>query len=84
MRKRAQIDHIVPLSQAKTVEEVKKLWHFSNLAWASNKENHDKFDGWTKEAGNLCKALLGRDWDFSVTRHVETRYGDITQTKEKV
>lgn len=80
--KGAQVDHIVPLNQAKTVEEVKKLWHFSNLAWASNKRNHDKFDGWTEEAGVLCKVLLGREWDSSRTMHVETKYGDLEQTKE--
>jgi hypothetical protein len=79
----AQVDHIVPLNQAKTVEEVKKLWHFSNLAWSSCRHNHNKFDGWTEEAGELCKVLLGRDWDMARTFHVDTKYGGLVKPEEK-
>ncbi len=67
-----QLDHICPLAQAKSVEEVIKLWHYSNLQLASNELNHDKFDGWSKEGAALCLSLLGRPWDLSLTNHVKT------------
>lgn len=68
-----QLDYICPLAQAKSVEEVVKLWHHSNLQLASNELNHDKFDGWSAEGEAICMSLLGRPWDFSLTNHVKTK-----------
>ena len=39
-----QIDHIVPLSTAKTEEDVIKLCHYSNLQLLKSKDNRDKSD----------------------------------------
>lgn len=56
------VDHICPLSQAKTVEELKKLQHYSNLRLITSEENKKKSDSRTPEGESLCRTLLGRDW----------------------
>ena len=38
------IDHIIPISSAKTREEIYKLNHFSNLQPLCSKKNQDKKD----------------------------------------
>jgi hypothetical protein len=68
-----QLDHIVPLRQARDVDEVISLWHYTNLRVVTARENHDKFDGITKEAADLCLVLLRRECDFTQTSHIETR-----------
>ena len=57
-----QIDHICPISQAVTEEEVEKLQHYTNLQWLSAEENNRKNDKYTEEGNLLCRLLLGRDW----------------------
>jgi len=59
----AHIDHICPLAQAKTVEELHLLSHYSNLCWMSPIENIKKRDRWTEEGAHLCRILLGREWE---------------------
>jgi len=44
-----QIDHIVPISTAKTIEDVIRLNHFKNLRPLCSKENLDKSDNFNKE-----------------------------------
>jgi hypothetical protein len=57
-----EIDHIVPLAQAKTIEEVEKLCHWKNLALLTAEDNQDKSDKKTEENSALCLELLGREW----------------------
>jgi hypothetical protein len=49
------IDHIIPLSTAKTEEDVKKLCHYTNLQLLKAKDNLEKKDrlDWTKEIINI-------------------------------
>ena len=56
------IDHIVPLSQAITEEELKTLCHYSNLRIIPAEENLSKSDSKTDENAALCLELLGREW----------------------
>jgi hypothetical protein len=56
------IDHIVPLSQAITEEELKTLCHYSNLRIIPAEENLSKSDSKTDENAALCIELLGREW----------------------
>jgi len=58
----AHLDHICPLSQAQTEEELQKLNHYSNLQWLSASENLKKSDKRTVKGVILCMALLNRDW----------------------
>jgi hypothetical protein len=39
-----EIDHIIPLSRAKTIDEVESLCHYTNLQPLWKKENRDKSD----------------------------------------
>ena len=56
------VDHIVPLSQAKTIEEVEKLCHWSNLQLLPASDNLAKSDNRTEQNAALCLDLLGREW----------------------
>jgi hypothetical protein len=57
-----QIDHVCPLSCAKTEEEVYKLNHYSNLRILPAAENLAKSDSWTEAGAMLHLILLGREW----------------------
>jgi hypothetical protein len=56
------IDHVCPLSCAKTEEEVYKLNHYSNLRILPAAENLAKSDSWTEAGAMLHLILLGREW----------------------
>ena len=56
------IDHICPVSQATTLEEYKKLQHYTNLQWMTLSDNIRKGGSKTPEGCRLCLELLGRDW----------------------
>jgi hypothetical protein len=57
------LDHICPLAQARTVEEMEALCHYTNLRWLDSMENrYKKRDYWTKEGAEMCSKLLCRDW----------------------
>ena len=56
------VDHICPLSQAKTVDEVIKLAHYSNVRVVTLQENAEKRNKKTPEGERLCRELLGREW----------------------
>lgn len=58
----AQLDHICPISQAKTEEEVILLQHYTNFQWLPASENIQKRDSKTPEAEANCLRLLGRPW----------------------
>jgi len=58
----AHLDHICPCAQARSVEELEKLQHFSNLRWLPATENLSKSDARTSEGEYLCLLLLGREW----------------------
>ena len=57
-----QIDHICPCAQAQNEEELIKLQHYSNLRWLSAEENLSKNNKRTKEAEDMCRILLCREW----------------------
>jgi hypothetical protein len=57
------LDHICPMSQAKTKEEVLLLQHYTNLQWISATDNLQKGDSRTSEGEALCLSLLGRAWE---------------------
>lgn len=59
-----QIDHICPVAQGKTKEEVVRLQHYSNLRLLEAHLNKAKSDSWTPEGEEMCRKLLGRDWIF--------------------
>lgn len=59
---KCHLDHICPISQARTEEEVYKLQHYSNLQWLSAHENLSKSDSWTPAGAMLHLILLGREW----------------------
>jgi hypothetical protein len=59
------IDHICPLSQAKTEEELYKLGHYTNLQYLSPEENMQKGNRYTEQGNQKCIELLGRPWDHS-------------------
>jgi hypothetical protein len=56
------IDHIVPLAQAQTIQEVEQLCHWSNLQLLPAEENLKKNAKKTEQNAELCVVLLGRDW----------------------
>ena len=58
-----EVDHICPLSQARTEEEVIKLQHYMNFQWLTKAENLKKSDNKTHAGEFLCEILLGRKWD---------------------
>ena len=58
------LDHICPLSQAKTEAEVLLLNNHKNLQWLTRKENAVKKDKPVPEAVAKCRELLGRDWQY--------------------
>lgn len=64
------IDHICPLAQAKTEEELYKLSHFSNLRVIDSHENMIKSDNKTEEGEHMCLLLLGRPWSDEDRRGV--------------
>jgi hypothetical protein len=57
------IDHIVPLAQARSIEELEKLCHYSNLRPIPAEANLSKGDRKTEENEKLCAILLGRAWN---------------------
>ena len=56
------IDHICPLSQAKTVEEVLLLQHYTNIQWLTSYDNMVKRNNKTDDAEMMCRLLLSREW----------------------
>lgn len=56
------VDHICPLAQARTPEEIRKLMHYTNLQLLTASENCAKLDRRTPAGERLCKELLGREW----------------------
>jgi hypothetical protein len=56
------LDHICPLAQAQTEEELKRLCHYTNLQWLPSKTNASKAHHKTSMGVTICKSLLGRDW----------------------
>ena len=60
----AELDHICPVAQAQTEEEVIKLQSYINFQWLPKEENLKKLDKQTDEGLFLCRFLLGRDWVF--------------------
>ena len=58
------IDHICPLAQAITINEVHKLFHYSNLRWLNSSTNISKGDSVTEEGLINCRLLLGREWIY--------------------
>ena len=68
------LDHICPLAQACTGEEVLKLFHYTNLRWMPAYDNISKGDGRTEEGETLCIQLLGRPWqeEFSYGKYKTT------------
>ncbi len=58
----SHLDHICPLSQGKTLDEIQKLCHYTNHRWLSAEENLKKSDNRTPEGEALCKKLLAREW----------------------
>jgi hypothetical protein len=59
-----ELDHICPVAQAKTEEEVNKLQSYINFQWLTKEENLKKSDSQTDEGLFLCRFLLGRDWIY--------------------
>lgn len=56
------IDHVCPVSQARSEEEMVKLQHYTNLNPVFVTENLIKSNKKTLEAEKMCKLLLGREW----------------------
>jgi len=56
------LDHICPLSQALDEHESIKLFNPSNLRWLPAADNLRKSDSHTPEGEELCRQLLGREW----------------------
>lgn len=55
-----EIDHVIPLSEVKEVEDIKKLWHYTNLqplwGWENNLKSNRldwREDEWAKELVEL-------------------------------
>jgi hypothetical protein len=64
------IDHICPLSQAESMEELYKLCTYKNLRWLSASENISKGHRRTIESEAACMLLLNRGWkDTKQIRH---------------
>lgn len=57
------IDHIVPMAQAKTEAEATALCHYSNLQYLPHEENMRKSDKPTEKGLVLIHALLHRPWE---------------------
>lgn len=58
------LDHICPISQAKTEEEVNKLQSYVNFQWLTPEDNIRKSDNQTEEGLFMCRFLLGREWIY--------------------
>ena len=56
------VDHICPISQALTEDEVYKLNHYSNLRIIPAAENLAKSDHWSSAGAMLSLILLNREW----------------------
>jgi hypothetical protein len=61
---RPHLDHICPVAQAKTEEEVIKLQNYINFQWLTPEENTKKGNKPTEEGIFLCRFLLGREWIY--------------------
>lgn len=73
------LDHIVPFSQCKTIEEWHKLQNYRNLRLIPRKENEAKSDSKTPEGEILCRELLGREWvDKKRGRRVKIALSTVT------
>jgi len=57
-----EIDHVCPIHQAKTYDEVIMLCNYINLRPLSVTLNRRKHKRKTYEAEMMCKSLLNRDW----------------------
>jgi hypothetical protein len=57
------LDHICPLSQALTENEMILLNNPINLRWIPGKENMSKGASWSREGHLLCLELLSRPWN---------------------
>jgi hypothetical protein len=58
-----QLDHICCCAQAKNEEELIKLQNYNNLQWLPAKDNRNKAAKRTPEGEELCRQLLGREWE---------------------
>ena len=58
-----EIDHIVPLAQAKTERELRMLCHYTNLQLLTKEENRQKSDTASVRGLELCRNLLDREWE---------------------
>jgi len=56
------LEHICPLAQATTEDEVITLNNPRNLRWMLASENLSKGASRTEEGAQLCRELLGREW----------------------
>jgi hypothetical protein len=56
------IDHIAPLAQATSWDEVVKLCHYTNIRIATKMEDASKHTAKTPEGTLMCEKLLGRKW----------------------
>jgi hypothetical protein len=59
------IDHICPLAQARTEEELYKLNHYTNLQCLPKEINMIKGGRYTEAGEQKCIELLGRPWDHT-------------------
>lgn len=57
------IDHKCPFAQAKNEEEKIKLCNYINLQWLPASENLQKSSKRTPDGEELCRVLLGREWE---------------------
>jgi hypothetical protein len=62
-RGKVHVDHICPCAQARNEEELIKLQHYTNLRWMKASENLSKSDNWTEDGAEMCRKLLGREWE---------------------
>lgn len=57
------LDHICPVKQAKNRDEFLALMDVRNLRWCPRTQNKSKGFSGTEEACEMCRLLLGREWE---------------------